>query len=499
MMTQSPSLKLRTARTLKWNTIDRVSSQVLYGVVGIVLANVVPKADFGLVGIILVFQAFAILFVDSGFGAALLQKKNPDETDYSTVFWFNLGVSAIIYAGLWVAAPAIAELFHSDERLVPMSRVMFLTFIFTALGIVQTNRLMKRMDVKQIAIANMLAQVLAGALGILLALRGAGAWALVWQSVALAAIKTAWLWFTGRWMPRFIFARKALGRIVKVGGSVFGSSLLNTICLNVYTFIIGILYTLSELGVYTQADKWSKMGSASLSQVFTATFVPLLSGFQDNAERFHAVMGKVNRLSAFLLFPFLGGLIVMAAPVFHLLFGVKWDEAIPLFQILCLRGIFIVLISLYNNYILALGRARLLFIIEVIKDVLSVGAIFATLPFGTVEALVWGQLVSSVVTYVVVLVLASRATAYPLWRFLSDMAPYAMLTAAILCLTPLWTLLITSTPLLLAVEIAGAVTLYCVVLKLVGSVVLKESVNYIFGRFHWRKSAHPNPQKDNSK
>lgn len=492
-MPQPPSMKLRTARTLKWNTIDRVSSQVLYGVVGIVLANVVPKADFGLVGIILVFQAFAILFVDSGFGSALLQKKDPDETDYSTVFWFNLAVSVLIYAVLWLAAPAIAALFDGDERLIPMSRVMFLTFIFTALGIVQTNRLMKRMDVKQIAIANLVAQVTGGALGILLALHGAGAWALVWQSVTLAAVKTAWLWMTGSWIPKLIFSRAALGRIVKVGSSVFGSSLLNTICLNVYTFIIGVMYTLGDLGVYTQADKWSKMGSASLSQVFTATFVPLLSGFQDNKDRFHTVVGKVNRLSAFLLFPFLGGLIVMATPIFHLLFGVKWDEAIPLFQILCLRGIFVVLISLYNNYILALGRARLLFIVEVIKDLLLVGAILATIPFGSVEALVWGQLVSSIATYVIVLVLTSRTTTYPLRRFLTDMAPYALLTAAILCLTSLWPLLITSPAILLLVEIAGAVAVYYIVLKLAGSVVLNEAVSYIFGRFHREKQHIPNP------
>lgn len=486
-MTQTPSLKLRTARTLKWNAIDRVSSQVLYGVVGIVLANEVPKSDFGLVGILLVFQAFAILFVDSGFGAALLQKKQPTETDYSTVFWFNLGVSVIIYAGLWMSAPLIADLFHSDSRLVPMSRVMFLTFICTGLGIVQTNRLMKRMDVRQVAIANLVAQIVGGALGIILALHDAGAWALVWQSVALAAVKTAWLWITGGWIPRFIFARSALRHIVRVGSSVFGSSLLNTICLNVYTFIIGILYTFSQLGIYTQADKWSKMGSASLSQVFTATFVPLLSGFQDNVERFYGVVGKVNRLSAFLTFPFLGGLIVMAAPIFHLLFGDKWDEAVPLFQILCLRGIFVVLISVYNNYILALGRARSLIIVEIIKDALMVGAIFITIPFWSVEALVWGQLVSSIITYVVILVMTAHITGYPVWHFLRDLSPYALLTAIILCLTSLWPLVVSSPAILLLVEMTGAVLAYCLVLKLTGSIVLKETVNYIFGRFHRKK------------
>ncbi|MDE6023125.1 MAG: oligosaccharide flippase family protein, partial [Muribaculaceae bacterium] len=138
-------LKDRTAKTLKWNTVDRIASQVLYGLSGIVLANLLSKEDFGLVGVLAVFQAFAILFVDSGFGSALLQKKEPDDDDYSTVFWFNLGVSFAVYAVLYISAPLIAKFFGAPA-LLGMSRVMFLTFVLTGLGIVQTNRLMKRMD-----------------------------------------------------------------------------------------------------------------------------------------------------------------------------------------------------------------------------------------------------------------------------------------------------------------------------------------------------------------
>ncbi|MDE6794797.1 MAG: oligosaccharide flippase family protein, partial [Muribaculaceae bacterium] len=152
------SLKLRTARSLKWNTIDRLASQVLYGVVGVVLANVLSQEDFGLVGALLVFQAFAIIFADSGFGAALLQSKDPTEEDYSTVFWFNLVVSVGIYWLLWFGAPLIADIFQGDRRLIPLSKVMFLTFVLNALAIVQTNRLMKRMDVKMIAVSNLVGQ-----------------------------------------------------------------------------------------------------------------------------------------------------------------------------------------------------------------------------------------------------------------------------------------------------------------------------------------------------
>lgn len=194
-MEQQPSLKLSTARTLKWNTVDKVSSQVLYAVTGIVLANVLSKEDFGLVGAILVFQAFANLFVDSGFSNALIQKKNPTNTDYTTVFYFNLASSVFIYVVLWFCAPLIAGIFH-DPRLIDLSRVMFLTFIINATAIVQTNRLMKQMNVRMIAVSNVLGLILSGACGIWMALTGFGAWAIVWQSIILGVVKSAVLWIT---------------------------------------------------------------------------------------------------------------------------------------------------------------------------------------------------------------------------------------------------------------------------------------------------------------
>ena len=224
----SPSLKLKTARTLKWNTIDRVSSQVLYALVGIVLANLLSKEDFGLVGALLVFQAFGILFVDSGFGSALLQQKDPSRRDYSTVFWFNLAISLTIYAILFVCAPLIAKIFQGDQRLIPLSRVMFLSFILNGLGLVQTTRLMKEMDVRRIAFANIIGLTISGGIGIWLAIGGYGAWALVWQTVSLAAIKSAVLWVSTRWTPQFTFAIDSLKRIWRVGLSVFSSSSLNT-------------------------------------------------------------------------------------------------------------------------------------------------------------------------------------------------------------------------------------------------------------------------------
>ncbi|MDE5814234.1 MAG: lipopolysaccharide biosynthesis protein [Muribaculaceae bacterium] len=422
-------LKERTAGTLKWNTIDRVATQVLYGLSGIVLANLLSKEDFGLVGVLAVFQAFAILFVDSGFGSALLQKKDPDEDDYSTVFWFNLTMSVAVYTVLYFIAPYIADFFVAPE-LLAMSRVMFLTFVLTGLGIVQTNRLMKRMDVKQIAIADLFALSVSAALGIALAFKGFGAWAIVWQSVALAGLKSGWLWATGHWRPLWVFSKRTMRDIRHIGVSVFTTQLFNTIFLNIYPFVIGKWYSLTQLGSYNQADKWSKMGSASLSQIFTSSFVPLLAKVQDDIATFHRYMQRIDRFTALLTFPALTLLAACGTSIFHFLFGTKWDAAIPLFQILCLRGIGTVFISLYGNFMMALGHGRQLVAVEVIKDATTILALLATVFTKSLETLVWGQLAATAATWFAAGKITARTTGYKSRQLLIDTLPFVAAAAA---------------------------------------------------------------------
>lgn len=479
-MAQEPDLKLRTARTLKWNSIDRFSSQILYAVTGIILANVLPKEDFGLVGAILVFQAFATIFVDSGFGSALLQKKAPTDRDYSTVFWFNLIVSCTLYLLLFFSAPSIARMFQGDVRLIPLSRVMFLSFIINGLGIVQTNLLMKAMTVRRIALSNITGLVVSGGAGIWMALSGFGAWALVWQTIILASVRTLWLWLGGSWRPMCCFSLESLRSIYRVGAGVFTTSLFNTIFLNIYSFVIGVWYSLTALGDYTQADKWSKMGSASLSQILTATFVPLLARFQDNPVRYRATMVKVNRLTAFMVFPFMGGLAVMAPAIFHTLFGTKWDSAIILFQLLVARGTFTVICSLYSNYLLSLGYARTLVIAEIVKDTATLAAIGATVWLHSVEMLVWGQLAAGALTWFATLALTARATGFSVRTLTSGMSFYLILAVA--GMTGAWligTIISGSLPLLL-LQASTGLLIYFGTLALLRDPLLKQAKAYFF-------------------
>ena len=467
------SLKSKTLKTVKWSTIDRLSAQLLYAAVGVVLANELSKEDFGLVGALTIFQAFAMIFVDSGFGAALLQKKRPVERDYSTIFWFNLLVSVAIYFILFFCAPLIADIFH-DRRLLPMSRVMFISFVVNGLGIIQTNRLTKAMNMRPVALANIIALALSGGLGIGMALGGFGAWALVWQTLSLAIVKTLILWIKGKWWPGMFFSKATFRDIRRVGASVLSSSMLNTACLQMYNFVIGAFYSLPLLGVYTQADKWSKMGSASMSQIMMSSFVPLLSGVQDDRSSFLRYMKRINRFTAFIVFPFMLWLTAAGAPIFHFLFGQKWDEAIPLFQILMVRGIFVVLTALYTNFLLSQGKARTLFVMEVVKDVIMVIALFSTVWTFSIEWLVWGQLAASLVTWGLSVELTRRALSISAYRLIADLFPFfaASFVMAIGCVALGWT--VHSPILQLLVEFGGGMILYFAVLRIRGVAELRE-------------------------
>lgn len=324
----------------------------------------------------------------------------------------------------------------------------------------------------------------------------------------MAAVKSAWLWINGRWLPTAGFHLDSIKKIWRIGLSVFSSSWLNVLCQNIYSFIIGAFYSLSSLGLYTQADKWSKMGSASISQILTSTFVPVLAGAQDNPERFNAYVRRINRFTGFILFPVLLGITGIGAPLFHTLFGHKWDGAIILFQILTVRGIFITLIALYSNYLMALGYARRMFVIEVVKDSLVVAAILSTVWWDNIPLLVWGQMISALLTYFITLAITCRATGYRMRHMLGDLLPtfmisMAMLTAELLIAhTPavesaLFALLPAVAASSLAVQAAAAAELiaaiaagaaiYLLLCRAFRLPELPEAVAYLLGRFRKKK------------
>ena len=485
-------IKRRVAGTLKWNVLDKIATQVLYGVTGIILARVLDQEAFGLIGAILVFQSFATLFIDSGFSYALLQRRRPTDDDYSTILWFNILIATISYLILFIAAPWIASLFGGDDRLIPLSRVMFITFILNAAAIVQSNRRMKRMDVRMITISNSVGLIAGSVAGIYMALTGWGAWALVWQAVINAGMKTLLLWTSDSWRPRFMLSVKVLRSFFRVGSGVMGTSFLNVLFQNIYSFFIGHSVGLVPLGYYTQADKWSKMGVASLSAVFTQSFIPLLSEFQDEPEKYSATTSRINRLASYLVFPLFGLLIVLATPIFHALFGPKWDASIILFQLLLVRGIFTILVTLYHNYVLSLGRSRLMIVSEIIRDGAALVAIAVTLPWialstpeSPVEGVViflWGQVIASAIAWAVMLVIAARVSWSSPWRYISDILPYASLSLLICTSIAIFRDVVANPWLQASIFGIAGMAVYMGACHMLGSAIQREAINHIMHR-----------------
>lgn len=488
----SQGLKSLTAGSIKWNIIDKVSSQLLYAMTGIVLARLLSQEDFGLVGAVAVFQAFASLFVDSGFSYALIQRKHPTRLDYSTVLWFNLIMSGALYVVLFFGAPLIADCFQGDQRIIPISRVMFVSFILNASAIVQTNRLMKQMKVKMVAVSNS-AGLFAGAIvGIYLAVAGYGAWAIVWQTLTLNFTKSLVLWLTSGWTPLWRFSMQSLRSFFSVGSGMMFSSFLNVLFQNIYSFFIGNRAGLRQLGYYTQGDKWSKMGISSISQVLTSSFLPALSQVQDDPERFARVTSKMNRFTSYLLFPAMGFLTIMAEPIFHFLFGTKWDPSIILFQLLLLRGVFTVLTSLYNNYVIALARTRLVVAMETLRDGAALLFLLCALPFVAdtrpgdpvwgIRLLLWGQIAASFIAWLVMVTKTAPVCGRRVVDFLRDSAPYLAETVAIMALLWLESLFVADVLLLLIVQTLTALGAYTAINTVFGSVIQREVLCFLRGK-----------------
>lgn len=448
------TLKEKTINALIWSTLEKTLSQIAYAVVGIILANTLFPEDFGLIEIITVFTAFLNTFVDGGFTVVLIQRKNISEKDYNTIFFFNLAVGIFFYILLFFLAPTIAGWF-GDKRLISLSRVMFLTVIIHALSIIQSSIIMRKMNMKALALSNTLPLLISGSIAIVLALSGFGSWTLVIQALTLSATRSFLLWAQNSWRPHFTFDVTSFRSLYSQGKNMFLTSFTGTLFQNLYPLLIGIWYSIRDLGYYTQADRWSKMGYTALAQAFGQSLFPALSSIQDDPERMRQVFGKTNRTAAYVSFPFFLGLIIIATPLFHILFGTKWDASIPLFQLLLVKGIFFVFTTLTTYYLLALGKTKTVFYLELVKNGIIFLAILVTVRI-SIPALVIGQTAAGLVHYIIYLFIINRTTQYSIKQQLKDISPYLLIGGAVCSMSLFVPMIIKNNYLRLALQLLSA-------------------------------------------
>ncbi|HET7301484.1 MAG TPA: lipopolysaccharide biosynthesis protein [Oleiagrimonas sp.] len=397
-MSSSP-LTRRAAHATWWSALEITARYGVQFAVMIVLARLLTPADFGLIAMLLVFTTVAALLVDSGFGTALVQKQATSDDDETTVFLFSTGASAVVAAALWFAAPAIA-VFYAQPLLTPLTRLLLFVLPLSALAAVPDALLTQRLDFKSRAKAEIIASLCSGVLAVLLAWRGFGVWSLAWQAVTAIGIRALLLWLYSGWRPRGRFSRDAFRSLGGFGGYMLMANLLNTISLRLQSLLIGKMFDSRALGYYTLAQNTQMAPAQFMSGVLNRVGLPVFSTVADQREKLVAALRLSLRVAIFVFVPCMIGIAVVAKPLIVMLYGARWTPAAPLLSILAVSATFWPLHVLNLAAIGAQGRSDLIFRLELIKRVFSIGLIVACSPGGPI-AIAWAVLASSVFAVVI--------------------------------------------------------------------------------------------------
>jgi teichuronic acid exporter len=415
------SLRKTAISGVLWTFAQQFGTQAIGFLISIVLARLLLPKEFGLIGMISVFMGIGTSLVNSGLTQSLIRTVNPVQEDYSTVFFFNLIGSIIIYWILFFTAPLVAA-FFSQSILTAIIRIYCLTFIINAFSEVQLTRLTKEMNFKlqmTIAIPSLIGS---GLLGMFLAYKGYGVWSLVWMGICQSLLSAVQLWFRTRWVPSFVFNWTKFRYHLKFGYKLTISGLLDTVFTNIYQIIIGRFFVPAEVGFYTRADSLKQLPVTNMSAALNKVAYPLFAIIQNDTQRLKNGYKQIMQMVIFVVAPVLVIMGVLAEPLFRFLFTEKWLPAVPYFQILCLTGILYPLHSYNLNILNVKGRSDLFLKLEVVKKILVVVVILVSINFG-ILGLIWGQVIASVLAFFVNTHYSGRFINYNAWQQIKDVIP----------------------------------------------------------------------------
>lgn len=393
------SLRKAAITGFVWTFSQQFGNQAIGFIVSLVLARILLPAEFGLIGMIAIFIALGNLFSTAGLSQSLIRSSNFDQEDFSTVFFFNLAASIIVYLILFFLAPLIAS-FYSAPILAPILKVHSVTFILSALASVQLARLTKKMDFKTQTLVAIPAAIIGGVVGVVMAYAGYGVWSLVWSSLFTTGLSTIQLWFYTKWVPSLVFNFPKFREHFAFGYKLTLSSLLNKVFDNIYLVVIGKYFSAAQVGFYTRAETTKQLPVTNISVALNKVTYPLFVNIQDDDIRLKRVYKQLMQMVVFIVAPVLVILAVLAEPLFRFLFTEKWLPAVPYFQILCATGILYPIHAYNLNLLNVKGRSDLFLKLEIYKKTLIAIAILVTLKFGII-ALLYGQVVTSIIAFLI--------------------------------------------------------------------------------------------------
>lgn len=382
-----------------WRFAERCGAQLVTFIVSIVLARILAPEDYGTIALITVFTTILQVFVDSGLGTALIQKKNADDMDFSSVFYFNFIVCIILYICMFFSAPFISK-FYNDNSLTPVIRVVSLTIVISGVKGIQQAYVSKYMMFKRFFFSTIGGTIFSAILGIILAYEGCGVWALVAQQLSNTAIDTLILWLTVKWRPKRIFSWKRLKALLSFGWKLLLSSLLDTCYSNLRNLIIGKLYSSADLAFYNQGDKFPKVIVTNVNTSIDSVLLPTMSGAQDNRERVKNMTRRAIKTSTYIMAPFMMGLAFCAEPIVRLVLTDKWLPCVVFLRIFCITYMFWPVHTANLNAINAMGRSDWFLRLEVIKKTMGMIILLSTMWFG-VKAMAYSSLLTSVLSQII--------------------------------------------------------------------------------------------------
>ena len=392
------SLKDKTVKGIIWSSIDRFSAQGIQFVFSILIARLLLPEDYGVIAMLGIFMAVSQTFIDSGFGTALIRKIDRTETDFSTVFYFNIAVASVFYVILFFCAPAIAN-FYDTPLLEPVTKVVALNLIINSLSGIHNAKLSIAIDFKSRAKISIITTLLTGAVGLWMAYAGYGVWALVVQNLFSSVLRTVMLWIIVKWHPKLVFSWKSFKELFSFGSKLLASGLLDTLYNNIYTLVIGKVFSSSTLGVYSKANALAEFPSSNITGVLQGVTFPVLSTIQNEEERLADAYKRFLRLSAFIVFPLMVGLSAVADPFIRLALTDKWEGAIILLQIICFALMWYPIHAINLNILQVKGRSDYFLKLEIIKKVQGVLFLVVTVPMGIV-AMCCGKVISSLISLI---------------------------------------------------------------------------------------------------
>ncbi len=472
------SLKQKTISGLTWSFIDQFVNQGLTFIAGIILARLLTPHEFGLIGMITVFIAVSEVFISSGFISALIRKKNCTDTDYSTVFYFNLAIGLFFFIILFFSATIISNFFKEPE-LKPILQVLGIILIVNSLSLIQRTILTKRIDFKLLARISVIASFGSGIIAIIMAFTGFGVWSLVAQRLSHQVLNSIFLWLWNQWKPLLIFSIQSFKELFGFGSKLLVSSLIDTLYRNIYYLIIGRYFSAQDLGYYTRADSFKNLPSQNLNRIIARVSYPVLSSIQDDKPRLKANYQKLIRSTMFITFVLMIGMAAVAEPMIITLIGEKWRPSIIYLQMLSFVGMFYPLHALNLNMLQVSGRSDLFLKLEIIKKILAIPIIIIGVFFG-IKIMIASMMVNTLIAYYLNSYWSGRFIGYSFKQQVVDILPsFGLAMVMGVCIFMLGLILQLTPFFLLMVQIlAGSafIFLFCEITKFKDYLFIKELV-----------------------